>query len=113
MDNSNNNPTSQSRFIIAAALSMLVLLGWTYFYSPKSPPANSNTNANTATQQPAQPQPTAAAPVATPQPAQPIASTPDTTPARSITIKTALYEVTRSEERRVGKECRSRWSPYH
>ena len=23
------------------------------------------------------------------------------------------YPVTRSEERRVGKECRSRWSPYH
>src|ERR1043166_9789001 len=23
------------------------------------------------------------------------------------------YEVSRSEERRVGKECRSRWSPYH
>ena len=23
-----------------------------------------------------------------------------------------LY-TTRSEERRVGKECRSRWSPYH
>ena len=22
-------------------------------------------------------------------------------------------QVTRSEERRVGKECRSRWSPYH
>ena len=22
-------------------------------------------------------------------------------------------ELTRSEERRVGKECRSRWSPYH
>ena len=22
-------------------------------------------------------------------------------------------EVMRSEERRVGKECRSRWSPYH
>ena len=22
-------------------------------------------------------------------------------------------EKTRSEERRVGKECRSRWSPYH
>ena len=21
--------------------------------------------------------------------------------------------MTRSEERRVGKECRSRWSPYH
>src|SRR5688572_31429718 len=24
-----------------------------------------------------------------------------------------LSEVARSEERRVGKECRSRWSPYH
>ena len=23
------------------------------------------------------------------------------------------YALTRSEERRVGKECRSRWSPYH
>ena len=23
------------------------------------------------------------------------------------------YEWNRSEERRVGKECRSRWSPYH
>ena len=23
------------------------------------------------------------------------------------------YSTTRSEERRVGKECRSRWSPYH
>ena len=24
-----------------------------------------------------------------------------------------LVETARSEERRVGKECRSRWSPYH
>ena len=24
-----------------------------------------------------------------------------------------VVERTRSEERRVGKECRSRWSPYH
>ena len=23
------------------------------------------------------------------------------------------YDAERSEERRVGKECRSRWSPYH
>ena len=31
-----------------------------------------------------------------------------------ITVK-PLYtaQVKRSEERRVGKECRSRWSPYH
>ena len=25
----------------------------------------------------------------------------------------SLDTLTRSEERRVGKECRSRWSPYH
>ena len=25
----------------------------------------------------------------------------------------SLSTVQRSEERRVGKECRSRWSPYH
>ena len=29
-------------------------------------------------------------------------------------VKPAIrFEFTRSEERRVGKECRSRWSPYH
>jgi len=27
--------------------------------------------------------------------------------------RTFLEEPRRSEERRVGKECRSRWSPYH
>ena len=42
-------------------------------------------------------------------------------PKRLFTKNTGLCEVeirriradTRSEERRVGKECRSRWSPYH
>ena len=28
-------------------------------------------------------------------------------------IVDASHPTTRSEERRVGKECRSRWSPYH
>ena len=28
-------------------------------------------------------------------------------------ITANVIETTRSEERRVGKECRSRWSPYH
>ena len=27
--------------------------------------------------------------------------------------KSVCYGGSRSEERRVGKECRSRWSPYH
>ena len=30
-----------------------------------------------------------------------------------ITSKEASLFLFRSEERRVGKECRSRWSPYH
>ena len=31
----------------------------------------------------------------------------------SICPEDLLQEAMRSEERRVGKECRSRWSPYH
>src|SRR6478735_2009872 len=91
MDNSNNNQ-SQFRFIIAAVLSMVVLFGWNYFYSSSKPAVNSNSDANVA-QQSATPVPTA-----TPQPqAQPVTaatSAPDTTPARTITIKSPLYEVT-------------------
>ena len=30
-----------------------------------------------------------------------------------LTRLEASEKMTRSEERRVGKECRSRWSPYH
>ena len=36
----------------------------------------------------------------------------DTTDEALVRAKDALATV-RSEERRVGKECRSRWSPYH
>ena len=32
---------------------------------------------------------------------------------RSGSGKTVMIKNIRSEERRVGKECRSRWSPYH
>ena len=31
----------------------------------------------------------------------------------SIALAGAFFPHRRSEERRVGKECRSRWSPYH
>ena len=30
-----------------------------------------------------------------------------------LSLVTWTSVTTRSEERRVGKECRSRWSPYH
>jgi hypothetical protein len=33
-------------------------------------------------------------------------------PTVSLAILTVVLDL-RSEERRVGKECRSRWSPYH
>ena len=33
--------------------------------------------------------------------------------ARVVNLMEALLQAWRSEERRVGKECRSRWSPYH
>src|SRR5256885_308760 len=33
--------------------------------------------------------------------------------ARVVQEKATLAKNIRSEERRVGKECRSRWSPYH
>src|SRR2546429_666242 len=35
------------------------------------------------------------------------------TPVVTNTVSGAGYFNFRSEERRVGKECRSRWSPYH
>ena len=38
----------------------------------------------------------------------------DTLENEKIAIHEYLSQITtRSEERRVGKECRSRWSPYH
>ncbi len=32
---------------------------------------------------------------------------------QSPVYKVFVISIPRSEERRVGKECRSRWSPYH
>ena len=34
-------------------------------------------------------------------------------PGTNHKLVICLKKITRSEERRVGKECRSRWSPYH
>jgi YidC/Oxa1 family membrane protein insertase len=96
MDNSSNQ--NISRFVIAAALSMVVLIGWSYFFAPKGP-ANSNANtagsANTAQAAPATPSavPTAPAQPIQQQQQQTAASMPDTTPNRVVTIRSPLYEV--------------------
>src|SRR5256885_7678714 len=40
-------------------------------------------------------------------------STSDTASDERFRANSAMAMLFRSEERRVGKECRSRWSPYH
>ena len=44
---------------------------------------------------------------------QTTAAAPDMHNAETSLDYLGVYKGTRSEERRVGKECRSRWSPYH
>ncbi len=87
---SDNKQSSQQRFLIAAVLSMVVLLSWSYFFAPKKPDnANANVNSNVANPQVAQ-----ATPQIKPTPAvQTIPTTPDSTPNKVLTIKTPLYQV--------------------
>jgi len=85
----NTNPTNQSRFLIAAALSMAILLGWSYYMAPTpAPGGNSNTAANANTT----PQPTA---TVRPQPevTQTAALPASDVPRRELTIRSPLYEV--------------------
>ncbi len=91
MDNSKQQ--NQTRFFLAAALSMMVLFGWSYFFAPPKPVDNANTaqteNANAPqTAENQQPQTAPTAPVQSTETA-----TADTTPSKTITIKSPLYEV--------------------
>ena len=43
----------------------------------------------------------------------PEAFTSDVSEREALSIEWWENRLDRSEERRVGKECRSRWSPYH
>jgi YidC/Oxa1 family membrane protein insertase len=95
------NNQGQYRFLIAAVLSMVVLFGWSYFYTPTKPAGNTNTAANADTAPAAQ---TPASTAAQPQPQQQAqlndgsvsnaVSVPDAAPNRTVTIKSPLYEVT-------------------
>ena len=42
-----------------------------------------------------------------------VKSPPPVNPVPAVNVIVASFAAARSEERRVGKECRSRWSPYH
>ncbi|MFN0278807.1 MAG: membrane protein insertase YidC [Pyrinomonadaceae bacterium] len=91
MENSNNQG-NQSRFLIAAVLSMAILFGWSYFFAPPKPVDNANTAANANTSQAVTQQTQQAATQPT-QPETAVSTEPDTTPSRTITIKSPLYEV--------------------
>jgi YidC/Oxa1 family membrane protein insertase len=93
---SESKQSSQSRFLIAAVLSMAVLLGWTYFFPAKKPVvdnANTAQNANVAQNSTtATPAPTQA--VQPNQPQQQITATPDKNPQKDLVIETPMYQVT-------------------
>lgn len=89
MENQGNS-SSQSRFVIAAVLSMVILFGWSYFFTPTKPPGENANVANTNTAP-------APAPSATTQPQPETAQVPVTqaeeSPRREVTIKGSLFEV--------------------
>ncbi len=88
-----NKQSNQFRFILAAVLSLAVFLGWSYFFPPKKidqANTNSNTAQNTVSTTPS---PETAQNQTAPTQQNAAASTPDTTPNKSILIKTPLYQV--------------------
>jgi YidC/Oxa1 family membrane protein insertase len=87
---SDNKQSTQQRFLIAAALSMGVLLLWTYLFPPPKKVDNANANVAVANTNAANSATEAAKPQ---QPAQPIVETPDDTPNKVLTIKSPLYQV--------------------
>ncbi len=85
----NPKQQNQTRFLLAALLSMAVLFGWSYLFAPQKPQTD---NANTA--QVVNTTNTPAPEVQATQQQQTAQSTPDNIPNRQVTIKSPLYEVT-------------------
>ncbi|HXG82918.1 MAG TPA: membrane protein insertase YidC [Pyrinomonadaceae bacterium] len=88
---SDSKQNTQTRFITAALLSMLVLFGWNFLFpTENAPTGNTNTSQAVVT--------STATPEAQPTQAQnktqTVTLTPDNTPNKSVTIKTPLYQVT-------------------
>lgn len=73
---------------------MAVLFGWTYFFGPKTPPADQSKPTDSTNASPANPAPVVAnqAPAEQTLPAQAAPSTLDNAPNRVITIKGHLFE---------------------
>lgn len=94
MDNSKQQ--NQMRFFLAAALSMAVLFGWSYFFAPKKPVTdNANTAQveNTNSAQTAQNQQTQTPANIAANPTTQTATVAEENPNKTLTIKSPLYEV--------------------
>lgn len=94
---SDSKQSTQSRFMIAALLSMVVLLAWSYFFAPQKPPVanNANTvqNASTAeTSAPASPAPLSSAQTNQSQTVSELTPPVEDSPSKTLTIKTPLYQ---------------------
>lgn len=89
----NPKQQNQSRFLIAAVLSMAVLLGWQYFFMPKKPQGDNANTAQTTATNTAAPSPAAQTPTTPPQTQTAAVETADNNPNRQVTIKSPLYEV--------------------
>lgn len=90
----NNKQQTQSRFLTAAILSLLVLTGWSYFFAPERPADDGKANSNTAKikkEEVPESKPTATPDTRTAKEKDVEESVPDTNPNRQITIKTPLY----------------------
>ncbi len=85
-----NKQQTQSRFLLAALLSLTVFFAWSYFFAPKKPVQD---NANTAQVVNNSATPTPEVVQNSSNQSQTIASTPDNTENKTITIKTPLYQV--------------------
>src|SRR2546425_13315442 len=98
----------QKRLIIALLISTAILFLWSYLVPVQQQKPSATPS----------PSPQAATPLQTVMPPggpttapSPVAAGSPGASATSAPHRTLLIR-TRSEERRVGKECRSRWSPY-
>jgi YidC/Oxa1 family membrane protein insertase len=83
----------QKRLLIALALSVVILFGWSYLFPP--PPVNNQQNANvspTPAEAPT-PAPTAQSTQSDAQGAPVSSAAPDTTPQRTVAVSTPFYEV--------------------
>ena len=90
---SDSKQNSQTRFLMAALLSMLVFYAYSYFFLPKNTPTdNANTAQAVVTATPT-PETSTQQPIQAQNQTQITDSTPDASPNKSVTIKTPLYQV--------------------